>query len=116
MSVKTYQLYCEYCGYKRITDGSDVQDLRAVKTAPVPGGSPQIDPNAKKVVKTGLHQPADVTSGTFVPKAMLQRKRFKCPKCGRVIMARQIQKTEHEPDETNQSDGSETGTQGLSFP
>jgi predicted RNA-binding Zn-ribbon protein involved in translation (DUF1610 family) len=47
---------------------------------------------------------------------MLQRKRFKCPKCGRVIMARQIQKTEHEPDETNQSDGSETGTQGLSFP
>jgi predicted RNA-binding Zn-ribbon protein involved in translation (DUF1610 family) len=116
MSVKTYQLYCDYCGYKRITDGSDVQDLREIKTSPVPGGVPQLDPLAKKTVVVALHQPAVESSGQIVPKPSSQRKKFKCPKCGRVIMARQIQKTEHIPNETDQFDGSETGSTGLSFP
>ncbi len=101
MAVKLYQLYCDFCGYKRISDGSDVKDLREVKTSPIPGGIPFIDPLTKKVV---------------APKSSSQRKRFKCPKCGRSIMARQIQKTEHIPDEADTPDGNQTGTPGPSFP
>jgi predicted RNA-binding Zn-ribbon protein involved in translation (DUF1610 family) len=114
VSVKCYQLYCDYCGYKRISDGSDCQDLYEIKQSPVPGGVPQLDPMAKKERQPGgMHQPAVETSKLFVPKPSLQRKKFRCPKCGRVIMARQIQKTEYE---TNQPDGSEASSTGLSFP
>lgn len=113
MSVKCYQLYCDYCGYKRITDGSDLHDLKEIITAPIPGGAPQPDPLGKKVTDVSLHNPAVTTYGTIKPKSTPQRKKFKCPKCGRVVMAKQIQRTEHEQDQPN---ASETGTQGPSFP
>lgn len=75
MSVKLYQLYCEICGYKRLTDGSDVTDLAEVKTSPIPAGVPFIDPETKKLT---------------VPKPKKQLKKFKCPRCGRVVMARKL--------------------------
>ncbi len=115
MSVKTYQLFCDYCGYKRITDGSDIGDLREIKQSPIPGGSPILDPLGKKEVKVELHQPASNTNGTIAPKPVPQRKKFKCPKCGRVIMARQIQRTDH-VSETSDIDRRETGFEGPSFP
>ncbi len=113
MSVKWYQLYCDYCGYKRITDGSDIHDLREIITSPIPGGTPQLKPAEKKAVTPILHAPAEVTNGTIISKSIPQRKKFKCPKCGRVVMARQIQRTEHETDNL---DGREASTQGPSFP
>lgn len=82
MSIKNYQFYCDYCGYKRLTDGSDVQDLVPVKQCPVPAGVPYLDPVTKKIV---------------TPKAFNRPKKFKCPKCGRVITARKIV-TETNPD------------------
>lgn len=100
MSVKTYQLYCEICGYKRISDGSDVQDLKEIKTSPVPGGSPFIDPITKKVI---------------APSSQKQRKKFRCPKCGRVIMAREIIPTEHLSNEADIVNGSQASTQGPSI-
>jgi predicted RNA-binding Zn-ribbon protein involved in translation (DUF1610 family) len=101
MSVKTYQLYCEICGYKRISDGSDVHDLLEIKTSPIPGGVPFVDPQTKKII---------------VPKSQNQRKKFRCPKCGRIIMARQIQTTEYIQDEqVNNTDGSKTSTEGPSI-
>lgn len=115
MSVKTYQLFCDYCSYKRITDGSDIKDLREIKQSPVPGGTPYLDPLGKKEVAAELHQPAVYSNGTIVPRATPQRKKFKCPRCGRVIMARQIQKTEHF-NEASDLDGRETGFTGPSFP
>lgn len=116
MSVKTYQLYCEPCGYKRITDGTDVHDLREVIMAAIPRGAPVFDPLAKQKNVPSLGQPGLTVGGTVIPEAMKQQKRFKCPKCGRVIMARQIQKTEHIPDETDNDDGRKTGSQGHSLP
>ena len=94
MSVKLYQLFCDTCSYKRITDGTDVADLVELSTSPVPGGVPYIDPYTSKVIN---------------PPPSPQKKKFKCPNCGFVIQARQIKKNEH-TNETNFFNGSETST------
>ncbi len=75
MSVKQYIMYCEFCGFKRITDGTDVQDLVPYKESNIPGGVPYLDPVTKKVV---------------TPKSFARNKKFKCPKCGRLITARRM--------------------------
>jgi len=103
MSVKKYQFFCEKCNYKRFTDGSDIQDLVEVKTAPLPGGSPTLDLQIKKEVFPNLHQPGTFIGGTVLPKSTPQKKRFKCPNCGFIIMAKKL-------NETNFTDGRETGS------
>jgi len=75
MSIKSYRFYCDFCGYKRTTDGSDVQDLVAVKQSPVPAGVPYLDPVTQKLV---------------TPKPFNRAKKFKCPNCGRVITAHKV--------------------------
>ncbi len=75
MSIKLYQLYCDGCHWKRITDGSDVDDLVEVKRSPIPGGIPKIDPVTKKL---------------NTPKEHKLPKRFKCPGCGRLVIPRKI--------------------------
>jgi hypothetical protein len=99
MSLKHYQLYCDCCNYRRITDGTDIQDLIPVKTSSIQQGIPYIDPLAKKTV-----------TPTYKP----QKLRFKCPKCGKVIMARQIIFVE----DTNEADnaiGRETSPEGFTL-
>jgi len=85
MSIKYYQFYCDFCGYKRMTDGSDIQDLVPVKQSPIPAGVPYLDPVTKK---------------TVTPKSYNRPKKFKCPQCGRVISARKIN-MEQTNDEKN---------------
>lgn len=92
--IKQYQLYCDHCGYKRFSDGSDAQDLIQVQTSDIPRGSPYLDP---------------VTRKTIIPKPMKQLKKFKCPKCGYLIKPRVIQFTEQK-NETNNPDGSQTSS------
>lgn len=41
MSVKLYLLFCSHCSYKRTTDGSDLSNLREVKTCTTCGGARQ---------------------------------------------------------------------------
>ena len=77
--IKQYQFFCDNCNYKRLTNGSDIQDLIPVKTSPVPGSIPYIDPLTKK---------------TIYPPAKSQKKKFKCPKCGKIIIAKEIIFTE----------------------
>lgn len=75
MSVKTYQFYCEICNWKRITDGSDIQDLHEYEVSGIPGGIPKLDIITKKVVPTKDKKPL---------------KRFRCPQCGRPVIPRKI--------------------------
>lgn len=89
---KMYQLFCDACSYKRITDGSDVQDLKEIKTSPIPRGAPQIDPEAPKVTTPVFGAPAVVTGSLRKQPDIKQKKRFKCPDCGRVITAYPIKK------------------------
>ena len=112
MIQNTYQLFCDSCSYKRITDGTDIGDLQEIKTESIPRGAPLLNPYGKQRQNPIVGQPGDLYSGTITPQAMKQQKRFKCPKCGHVIKARKIQKTEHENDEKNNTDGRETGSAG----
>lgn len=81
MSIKKYLILCEPCGYKRITDGSDDEDLVKIPRSDIPGGAPFIDTTEKKVkFKKSSKQPIMV----------------KCPKCGRGIRIRKLdQKNEN---------------------
>ncbi len=87
MPTKLYQLYCEICNWKRITDGSDVTDMTELKISSIPGGSPKLDPITKKVIE---------------PKSKKPRKRFKCPKCGRAVIPRQINDPQTKMNEKNE--------------
>jgi predicted RNA-binding Zn-ribbon protein involved in translation (DUF1610 family) len=71
---RKYSLYCEICGWKRIIDGSE-PDLIEYKTAAIPGGMPQYDPELKK---------------TIFKKSINQPKKFKCQNCGRVVTVRKL--------------------------
>ena len=68
-------LYCEICNWKKISDGSDIKEMIEIKTSPIPGGSPVLDP---------------ITKETIVPKNKKQTRRFKCPQCGRVVIPRKL--------------------------
>lgn len=87
MSVKLYQLYCEICNWKRITDGSDIGDLFELKTSPIPGGIPELDPETKK---------------TVIKKSLPRTKKFRCPKCGRGVLPRKIPNPQEEADRKKQ--------------
>jgi len=75
MTEKVYRLYCEICNWKRISDGSDLDDLYEIKKSPVPGGVPELDENKKVVEKKSRPQP----------------KKFRCPKCGRSVGFKEIE-------------------------
>lgn len=120
MSIKTYMIYCDHCAYKRITDGTDIQDLREVKTSPIPRGVPTLDPLAKKNIAVSHGHPADITTGQRIQPSMRQKKRFKCPKCGYIIMARQIKPEEYQQNEQQQQtdwfNGGQASPPGPSLP
>lgn len=94
-----YQLYCDFCGYKRITEGTDVNDLKEIKTSSIQKGIPVLDPIAKKIMSAEIGQPAQVATGIIQPKTMKQKKKFKCPGCGKVIMARKLLENSGEDQE-----------------
>jgi len=86
MSKKYYRLYCEICNWKKVTDGSEIDGLVEVKTSPVPGGVPKFDPIKNK---------------TITPKSIKQLKKYKCPKCGRVVTPRKITNPQEKIDQYN---------------
>ena len=73
--LKLYLIYCEPCGFKKLTDGSDVSGLVPYKQSRIPGGSPYRDPATGQMV---------------TPESRSNSKKFKCPKCGRVVTVRKV--------------------------
>jgi hypothetical protein len=74
-TIAFYRLYCDYCGYNKVTDGSDCGGLREYKRSPIQRGIPQYDPAKKKIV---------------APEMIHLPKQFKCPGCGRLIRPKSI--------------------------
>lgn len=70
---KFYLLYCDFCNWKRVTDGSDIDDLYELATAPIPGGVPKWDTEKKKIIESPSKK---------------QKRKFRCPGCGRVLTAK----------------------------
>lgn len=70
-------IYCEPCAFKTIIEKEDtVNDFVEIKTSPIPGGVPELDP------KTGK---------TKIKSNTKQNKKYKCPKCGRGVVAKELQ-------------------------
>jgi rubredoxin len=93
MSIKSYQLYCTFCGYKRITDGTKEKDLVEVKVSPLFISPPTLDP---------------ITYKTIEAKFKKRPKRFKCPQCGRVIFPKKLKDDEKQ----NNASGYKAGDEG----
>ncbi|NIQ12876.1 MAG: hypothetical protein GTO02_00225 [Candidatus Dadabacteria bacterium] len=88
MAVKYYRLYCEICGHNIVTDGSDV-NLVEYKRSKIQKEIPKLDPTTGKLVEsTWLTLP----------------KKYKCPKCGRLISARKLKEPELEDKTKNDDD------------
>ncbi|MCK9458570.1 MAG: hypothetical protein M0R80_02940 [Proteobacteria bacterium] len=71
-----YQLFCNNCCWKRISENLEAKDLTEVKTTDVPKGIPHIDP---------------VNGDMIIPKPLKRNKKYKCPNCGFVIIPRKIE-------------------------
>lgn len=91
--MSSYLLYCDFCGYKRISDGTKEQDLFEIKTSPLFMAPPTYDSITKKTIEA---------------KFKKRPKRFKCPKCGRVIFPKKIKEDENK----NNPPGYQTGDEG----
>lgn len=80
MAIKYYRLYCEICGYNTVTDGSNI-NLVEHKRSKIQKEIPKLDPaTGKTVAATWITLP----------------KKYKCPKCGRLISARKFKEPELE--------------------
>lgn len=75
--IKRKMIFCEPCSFKMILEaGTEPEGLVKIPTAPIPGGVPELDP------KTGT---------TKVKAAIQQSPRYKCPKCGRGVVLKDLQ-------------------------
>lgn len=78
-----YQLYCQICNWKKITDGEDVKKLTEIKTSSIQREIPKFDKKENK---------------TIYSKEKSRKKRFKCPNCGRVVFPKKIADPQSEID------------------
>jgi transcription elongation factor Elf1 len=81
MAIKYYRLNCEICGFNQVTDGSNIQ-LVEYKRSQIQKELPKIDPVTNKI----SHQ----------RDMMKLPKKYKCPKCGRLVSARLFKEPEVE--------------------
>jgi rubredoxin len=85
MNKKLYQLFCNHCAFRLITDGSNI-DLAEHKTAAIQITIPDIDP------ETGIKKEIKFRE---LPR------RFKCPKCGFIIKSKEIENPQQKIEEDN---------------
>lgn len=83
---KLYMLRCDYCSWRRVTDGKNVSDLYEVSTPLVALGFPKYDEEEKKMIEP-LHKE--------------QRKRFRCPGCGRTLVVRDYMEVKEDENRTD---------------
>jgi len=76
-----YQLFCNKCGWKRVSDHSDAHDLFEIKTVDVPKGIPHIDP---------------VNGSMCIPKSLKRKKKYRCPNCGFAVSFHKIENPQEE--------------------
>ena len=97
MAIKYYRLYCEICGHTIVTDGSNLK-LVEYKRSKIQKELPKLNPTTNKTV-----------AGTWLDLP----KKYKCPKCGRLISARPFKGSESEDTTKDDNDKNfNTGSQG----
>jgi rubredoxin len=83
MSEKLYQLFCDHCSFKKITNGINLK-LIEHKTAAVQFTIPDLDPETELRKEIKFKE---------LPK------RFKCPQCGYIIKPKVIENPQYKIDE-----------------
>lgn len=74
---KKMMIFCEPCSFKLIMEENQIpENLVEIKSCSVQGGIPEIDPKTGRI-KT--------------KKEINQSKKYKCPKCGRGTILKQLQ-------------------------
>lgn len=99
-----YVIHCDFCGFHKFTDGTDVKLVEIVRS-PTPRGIPKLVPDGKGGKKTET------------PKPMPRSKQFKCPSCGRGVTSRVTNvKFQGKPNEQKiDTSGREAGPFGQSL-
>lgn len=82
MAIKLYQLYCEICNWKKITDGSDVDGFYEYSTSQLMGEIPKLEND--KVVGAKFKD---------------RNKKIRCPNCGRVLVIKKIEDDQSKIDD-----------------
>jgi hypothetical protein len=76
-TIKKMMVFCEPCSFKMILENDQIpENLVEIKTSMIPGGIPELDS------KTGK---------TKLKPQNKQNKRYKCPKCGRGLVTKELQ-------------------------
>lgn len=75
MNNKRKMIFCEPCAYKQIIDPKEEPDLVVIPTSPIQQGIPQLD---------------QATGKTKLRPAKPQNKKYKCPKCGRGVVVKEL--------------------------
>jgi len=92
-----YKLHCEICGYTIVTDGTNLKLTEYIRSK-VQKEIPKLDSNEKLVPGTWLSLP----------------KKYKCPKCGRLISPRKHNENQAKGDnDKNINPGSQGGIERL---
>lgn len=78
MARNTYQLFCTFCNFKKISDGTDLDGFREIPRAGIQKG---VVAQSKK-----FNEPSE----DYLKKTINQIKQFKCPECGFAIRAKKI--------------------------
>lgn len=89
MARNVYQFFCTFCNFKKLSDGTDLGDLKEIPRAGILKGSV----TQKKFFDS--NEPSE----EYLQKTLSQIKQFKCPNCGFAIRAKKIEPLEKPKDE-----------------
>ena len=93
-----YRLNCEICGFNLYSDGANVK-LVEYKRSKIQGHIPNLDPETGRTAKQS-------------PLITLPKK-YKCPKCGRLLSAKKIKEKDLETKNDNEQDINKRGAGGF---
>lgn len=100
MPSKYYKLHCEICGHTIVTDGTNIK-LVEYKRSRIQKEIPKLDAATGKLT---VHK--DPATGELSHSTWLTLpKKYKCPKCGRLISPR---KFKEEVEDKTKSDSNES--------
>lgn len=85
--MRTYVVYCEPCGYKRLVEDPLHVGLPQIQTSKVPGRIPVLDPETKK---------------TTVFDHITPMPKYRCPSCGRAVTLRKSNIPKDKPNAPQQ--------------
>lgn len=105
-----YRLNCEICGFNLYSEDTNIK-LVEYKRSKIQGEIPKLDPETGKI--SGVPKLNSETSELTYPKMISLPKKYKCPKCGRLLSSRKMKETPIETKNDNEQDINKRGAGGF---